>query len=101
MAADMVDRLTQEAGELSEAQGRLRGKTNDAQGGAGEKLRQEQESLNEGIEKLLEKMEALAPTLNNFEQRASEQLQKLSRDAKNGNIEKSGKRASIPALRCL
>ena len=62
------------------------------------KLRQEQESLNEGIEKLLEKMEALAPTLNNFEQRASEQLQKLSRDAKSGNIEKSGKRASNSLL---
>jgi len=98
VAADRVDQLTQEANELGENQGELKSKTNMAGRGDGGELRQEQEGLNRKIDELLEKMEALAPALNGFEERALDELQKMSRDARGGNLEKSGKRASNSLL---
>ena len=98
LAADMIDQLTSRAEQLGEGQGQLSGKTENAKGGQGEKLREEQESLNEGIEDLLEKIDRTGRSLGKFEERAMDDLLNLSRNARAGEIEKSGKRASNSLL---
>ena len=98
LAADMIDQLTNQAEQLGEGQGQLSGKTENAKGGHGEKLREEQESLNEGIEDLLEKIDRTGRSLGKFEERAMDDLLNLSRDARAGDIEKSGRRASNSLL---
>ena len=76
----------------------MSGKTENAKGGQGEKLREEQESLNEGIEDLLEKIDRTGRSLGKFEERAMDDLLNLSRNVRAGEIEKSGKRASNSLL---
>jgi len=98
LAADMIDQLTSQAEQLGEGQGQLSGKTENGKGGQGEKLREEQESVNEGIEDLLENIERMGRSLGKFEERAMDDLLNLSRDARDGDIEKSAKRASNSLL---
>lgn len=98
LAADLVDQLTSRAEQLGEGQGNLRAQTNDAGGGQGERLRQDQESLNQGVEQLLDQIDRTARTLGKFQERATEELLNAARDAKAGGLEKAGKRASNSLL---
>ena len=98
LAADMVDQLTEMAEQLGEGQGNLRGETENAKGGQGERLREEQDSLNEGLEDLLEEIDRTARSLGKFQDRATEELLKAARDAKEGGLEQAGKRASNSLL---
>ena len=60
LAADLVDQLTSRAEQLGEGQGNLRAQTDDAGGGQGERLRQDQESINQGVEQLLDQIDRTA-----------------------------------------
>ena len=98
LAADLVDQLTQKANQLGEAQGNLRGETENAGGGQGERLREEQESLNDGVEDLLNQIDQMARTLGKYQEQATEELLKAARDAKEAGVEKSGSRAANSLL---
>jgi hypothetical protein len=98
LAADMVDQLTGMAEHLGKGQGNLRGETENAKGGQGEPLREEQDSLNEGLEDLLEEIDRTARSLGKYQDRATEELLKAARDAKEGGLEQAGKRASNSLL---
>ena len=98
LAADMVDQLTRMAEELGEGQGALRGETENAKGGEGERLRDEQESLNGGVEDLLEKIDRTARSLGKYQEQATEDLLKAARDARSNGLENAGKRASNSLL---
>ena len=76
LSAKMVDQLTQRANQLEQGQGNLQQKTNNAGGGQGEKLRQEQNSLNGGIEELLDEIDQTARSLGKHNEEAMEQLLK-------------------------
>ncbi len=98
LAADMVDQLTKLAEQLGEGQGNLRGETENAKGGQGERLRDQQESLNQGIEELLEEIDRTARSLGKFQELATEDLLSAARDASGSGLEKAGKRASNSLL---
>jgi len=98
LAADMVDQLTKMAEQLGESQGNLRGETENAGGGQGDKLRDQQDSLNDGIEDLLKNIDRTARSLGKFQDRATEDLLRAAREAKANGLEKAGKRASNSLL---
>jgi len=98
LSAKMVDQLTQRANQLEQGQGNLRQKTNHAGGGQGEKLRQEQDSLNGGMEQLLDKIDQTARSLGKHNEEAMEQLLKSLREARENGMERSGKQASNALL---
>ena len=52
IAADMIDQLTQQANQLGGAQSDLRAETENATGGQGDELKEQQDQLNQAIEEL-------------------------------------------------
>ena len=98
LAADMVDQLTKMAEQLGDAQGNLRGETENAGGGQGEKLRENQESINQGVEDLLQEIDRTARSLGKFQDQATEDLLKAAREARSNGVGKAGKRASNALL---
>ncbi len=98
VAAEMLEALKSQADQLADGQGGLRKRTENAQGGQGERLRGEQEGLNEGIENLLEKMDRTARALGKHKEDATENLLQILRQAREDGIEKSGKQASNALL---
>lgn len=98
LSAKMVDQLTQRAKQLEQGQGNLQQKTDNAGGGEGEKLRQNQDSLNGGLEELLEEIDQTARSLGKHNEEAMEKLLKSLREARESGMERSGKQASNALL---
>ncbi|MDG1173201.1 MAG: hypothetical protein P8M67_02775, partial [Opitutales bacterium] len=98
IAAEMVEKLTQQAKQLGKGQGNLRQKTDNAQGGQGERLREEQDSLNGGLEKLLDEIDRTARSLGKHKEEAMEDLLKSMRDAQENGMNRAGKQASNALL---
>lgn len=98
IAAEMVEKLTQQAKQLGKGQGNLRQKTENAQGGQGERLREEQDSLNGGLEKLLDEIDRTARSLGKHKEEAMEDLLKSMRDAQENGMNRAGKQASNALL---
>lgn len=98
LAADMVEQLTEQAQQLGQQQGNLRGETENAQGGQGEPLRDEQQSLNGGVEDLMQKIDRTARTLGRHREEALENLLRAMREARASEMERAGKQASNALL---
>ncbi len=98
LAAGIVDQLREEASGLAGQQRSLGEETGNAQAGQGEKLKDEQEEINELAGELLEKIDQSARSLGNFNENATEDLLRGARDSREGGIERSGKRAENSLL---
>ena len=98
LAAGMVDQLSEQAGELAGRQRGLSEETGKAQPGEGEELKGEQDQLNEEAKELLDKIDQSARALGDFNENATEDLLKGSRDSREDGLERSGKRASNSLL---
>jgi hypothetical protein len=98
LAANMVEELTEQAQQLGQQQGNLRQKTDHAQGGQGEPLRDEQQSINGGVENLMQKIDRTARTLGKHREEALENLLKAMREARASEMERAGKQASNALL---
>ncbi len=98
IAADMIDQLTQQANQLGGAQSDLRAETENATGGQGDELKEQQDQLNQSIEELMEDIDQAARGLGKYQERATEDLMQSLQEAKEGGMEKSGRRASNSLL---
>jgi hypothetical protein len=98
LAAGMVDQLKDEADSLSGKQRQLGNETEGAQSGEGEGLKDRQEGLNGLAEELLEKIDQTARSMGGFNENATEDLLRGSRDSREKGLERSGKRAANSLL---
>ena len=98
LAAGMVDQLKDQASGLAGQQRQLGEDTENAKEGQGEKLKGEQEQLNELAQELLEKIDQTARSMGNFNENATEDLIRGARDSREGGIERSGERAANSLL---
>ena len=98
LAAGMVDQLKDQASGLAGQQRQLGEDTDNAKEGQGEKLKGEQEQLNELAQELLEKIDQTARSMGNFNENATEDLLRGARDSREGGIERAGKRAANSLL---
>ncbi len=98
LAAGMVDQLQEGASGLAEKQRKLGDETEIAQDGQGEKLKNQQEELNDLAKQLLEKIDQAARSMGNFNENATEDLLRGARDSREGGLERSGKRAANSLL---
>ena len=98
IAADMIDQLTQQANQLGGSQSDLRAQTENATGGQGDELKEQQDQLNQSIEELMEDIDQAARGLGKYQERATEDLMQSLQEAKEGGMEKSGRRASNSLL---
>jgi uncharacterized phage infection (PIP) family protein YhgE len=98
LAAGMVDQLKDKADSLSGKQRQLGNETESAQAGEGESLKDKQEGLNGLAEELLEKIDQAARSMGGFNENATEDLLRGSRDSREKGLERSGKRAANSLL---
>ena len=94
----MLDALEKEGRELGQRQGENASKTEGAQPGEGEGLKKEQDEINDGVKDLLSKMEQAGQALRDLNENATQDLFGAAREAREGGIESSGKRASNALL---
>ena len=98
LAASMVDQLSERADELAKSERMLEKKSEEANPGQGETLKDLQDQLNSNTKNLLEDLDQMARSMGRFSDNAMEDLLKGARRAREDGIEASGKRASNALL---
>ncbi len=98
IAASMLGQLEGEGRGLAGRQRQNAEKTDKAQDGDGEKLKKEQDDLNQAAQDFLNKLEQAGMALRDLNENATEDLFRSAREARENGIGKSGKRASNALL---
>lgn len=98
LAGSMVDQLSEGAGGLAQSERMLQSESKEAGSGEGDKLKEQQDQINQGAGELLKQIDQMARSMGKFNENAMEDLLKSARETREKGLERSGKRASNSLL---
>ena len=98
LAGSMVDQLSEGAGGLAQSERKLQSQSKEAGSGDGDKLKEQQDKINQGADELLKQIDQMARSMGKFNENAMEDLLKSARETREKGLGRSGKRASNSLL---